>query len=137
VLDPVVSDTLNLCIIHIVNESDSTAQNALVNASFKVKKNVEQVTESEEVSPKIESQERMRYLLKRLSLAKLDRKGSKELRSLLQLKIERVGNKGDTERDADLSLLSDILSSYIKGTIDLMINHYKTRKILKELEAED
>jgi hypothetical protein len=54
----------------------------------------------------------------------LDRTGAMELIPMLKMDVEDARRKGKFQREADLSLLIDILDSYAYGRINLMKKPY-------------
>jgi hypothetical protein len=67
--------------------------------------------------PMNNNHERMQYLLKQLSLERLDRDGAMELRPLL---VEESQNTRDPRYRKILLRLIDILDKYVDGEVNLM-----------------
>jgi hypothetical protein len=61
--------------------------------------------------------QKMRYLLRQLSLERLDRDGAEQLRPMLQMELDSVS---DPRYRDTLSRLIKLLSRYIAGEINLM-----------------
>jgi hypothetical protein len=65
--------------------------------------------------------EKMRYLLRLLSLGKLSRDSASELKPLLLDELEKARGQNDIEHEKELDALIKILDSYILGKVDLMV----------------
>lgn len=70
--------------------------------------------------------EKMKILLKKLETRTLDREEAKQLIPLLRKELESTRNKGNYQREGDIAILIDVLESYIRGTINLMIQPMST-----------
>ena len=65
--------------------------------------------------------EKLRYLLRLLSVGKLPRDYAGDLKVLLMEELNKARRKNDIEHQKELGALIQILDSYMLGKIDLMI----------------
>ncbi len=64
---------------------------------------------------------KLRYLLRLLSLGKLERDSAGELNALLMEELKQARQNNDLEHERELGALVKILDSYQLGQIDLMM----------------